>query len=76
MEGIKHKLLSISPTFQSVFYYKVWERRGKICGIHKDFGKLAFTRSDILSSNYHCDQEEAVEILLEFVGILEYFDNL
>ena len=62
-------------TYQNMIYYKVWERKGKFVGVHPDFGRMSFTRNEIIPSNYFCSQDEMVEILLEIIGIIDEFDN-
>jgi hypothetical protein len=75
IEGIKIKLEQITEIYRSFLYYKVWERKGKIIGIHNDFGQLSLLNMHQIPSNYHCSQEEIVEILLEVINILENFDE-
>jgi hypothetical protein len=62
--------------YQNLLFHKVWERKGKVIGIHNDFGRMSFLNSSQIPANYHCNQEEIVEILLEVISILENFDNL
>ncbi len=62
--------------YQNLLFYKVWEKKGKIIGIHNDFGRMSFLNNHVIPSNYHCSQEEIIEILLEVISILENFDNL
>ena len=59
-----------------MIFQLVWERKGKILGIHNDFGKMSFLRSNVIPNNYHCDQEEQVEILLDMISLIEGFDSL
>jgi len=59
-----------------MLFYLVWLRKGKIVGIHNDFGRLSFIRSKDISSNYQCSQEEQVEIILDIISMLEGFETL
>jgi hypothetical protein len=45
--------------------YQVWIRKGKVEGVHPDFGKLSYIRSEKISDHYHCTDDDRVEILLE-----------
>lgn len=46
--------------------YQVWQRKGRVEGVHPDFGLLSYTRSNNIPSYYHCNDDERVEILLDF----------
>jgi hypothetical protein len=54
----------------------VWERKGKIVGVHPDFGRASFFCENGLPLNYHCNQEEMVELILEMISLLETFEGL
>jgi hypothetical protein len=75
LEGVKIKLHYIPEMYRNFLYYKVWERKGKVIGINNDFGRLSLLNSNEIPSNYHCSQEEIVEILLEVINILENIDQ-
>ena len=59
-----------------MIYYLVWVRKGQILGVHNNFGKMSMQRSNEIPSNYHCDQEEQVIILLDIISLIENFDSL
>jgi len=73
---IKDLAYTLDDTYQNFLFYKVWERKNKIMGIHPDFGRLSLFGNDNLSMNYHCDQEDVVDILLDVIDIIESFDRL
>jgi hypothetical protein len=76
LNDMKNKIKLIDPIYLNLLYYKTWDRKGQIKGVHNDFGKLSFFNSQPLAENYYCDQEEIVEILLEITSLLENFDSL
>ena len=43
----------------------MWVRKGRIEGVHPDFGQVSYLRSDQISGHYHCSDDDRVEILLE-----------
>jgi hypothetical protein len=45
--------------------YYVWERKGRVEGVHPDFGKLSYIGSDKLSGHYHLNADDRVELILE-----------
>ena len=45
--------------------YTVWSRKGKLDGIHPDFGFLSYTRSPKISGHYHINDDDRVELLLD-----------
>ncbi len=59
-----------------MLFSRTWERKGKVQGIHSRFGELSFTQSNQIPNNYHCNQEDIVDIILELLSILENFDTL
>jgi hypothetical protein len=76
LDGIKEKIKKLSISYQNILFYRTWERKGKIIGIHSEFGKLSFINSDAIPNNYHCNQEDIVEIILDIIGMLEAFDSI
>ena len=62
-----------SRVVRDLICYLVWRRKGKVEGIHPDFGKLSYVKSKKLSSNYHINDDERVEILLD---LSEKLNNL
>ena len=43
----------------------VWARKGRVEGVHPDFGRLSYLQNDSISSHYHLQNEERVEMILE-----------
>ena len=54
-----------SKVIQDLICWLAWDRRGRIEGVHPDFGKLSYLRSKKLSSNYHCSDEGRIEMILD-----------
>jgi len=40
-------------------------RKGRVEGVHPDFGRLSYIQSKKLSSHYHMNDDDRVEMLLE-----------
>jgi len=58
-----------------IFYY-VWRKKGKIKGIHNEFGKCSFMGIPEISDHYFLDREEKIELLLELQDYYKKIDNL
>lgn len=54
-----------SDVLRDMICYLVWDRKGKVEGIHPDFGKLSYTQSPKISSHYHVNDEERIEMLMD-----------
>ena len=51
-------LEQIDEPIRNYFYYHIWVYKGKLSGIHKNFGKYSFLCSDKIKSIYHCQSDE------------------
>ena len=70
------KLLdSIDKPLQNLLFFSVWSFKGKIMGVHNDFGRLSFIQSNQICPVYHCSKEEQYEICLQMMSLLETIDN-
>lgn len=70
------KLLdSIDKPLQNLLFFSVWRFKGKIMGVHNDFGRLSFIQSNQICPVYHCSKEEQYEICLQMMSLLETIDN-
>ena len=70
------KLLdSIDKPLQNSLFFSVWRFKGKIMGVHNDFGRLSFIQSNQICQVYHCSKEEQYEICLQMMSLLEKIDN-
>jgi len=58
-QNIDIKILEqIDEPIREYFYYHVWVYKGKLNGIHKNFGKHSFLCSNKIKSIYHCQSDE------------------
>ena len=71
MEIFKTNILKMNEIYQSFIFYKCWEYKGKILGVHNEFGKHSLFNSHEIQSNYHCEKEDMIEILLHLIEIIE-----
>lgn len=62
-------LTNIDKPIINYLFYKIWVYKGKLIGIHNDFGRLSFLNI-IIPINYYCSQEEQAEIILELISIV------
>ena len=54
-----------SQVLKDFICFQVWLRKGRVEGVHPDFGKLSYVRSEKISDHYHCSDDDRVEILLD-----------
>lgn len=58
-QNIDIKILEqIDEPIREYFYYHIWVYKGKLSGIHKDFGRLSFICSNKIKPIYHCHSDE------------------
>ena len=53
-----------SSVFIDLIAYHTWKHKGRVEGLHPDFGKLSYIRSNKIPSNYHINDEDRMELLL------------
>ena len=71
----KNEMNKIDFPFLNFLYYEVWESRGKIKGVHKDFGKYSFNQDYTISICYHCQNDERYELLINMAQKIESADS-
>lgn len=54
-----------SQLLKDLICYTVWNRKGRLEGIHPDFGFLSYIRSAKISGHYHVNDDDRVELLLD-----------
>ena len=78
-ESIKNKeninLDNLDNIIKTYLFYIVWERKGKICGVHDDFGRISFMRINEIDSKYFCSDEERIECCQELIQYLINVDS-
>ena len=67
-------LEQFGPFIKNYMFYYTWIKKGKVEGVHEDFGKLSFCKDEQLASKYHCSNDEIKDICNDIVSILERFD--
>lgn len=68
-------LEDIDEPIRSCFYEFIWDYKGHIQGIHKDFGKLSFLQSNEIEDLYYCSNDERYELCEHFQQILANIDE-
>ena len=54
--------------------FNMWHRKGRVEGVHPDFGRLSYIRSNKISGHYHATDDERVEMILEMTERLNNTD--
>jgi hypothetical protein len=75
MNELAATTLKLPKIIQNLLFYRVWDFKGRICGVHNDFGKLSFLQSSGLAMNYYCTQQEQIEFILELTNNIEEILN-
>ena len=71
----QNEMNKIDFPFLNFMYYRVWELRGKIKGVHKHFGKYSFNQDYAISLCYHCQNDERYELLIDMAQKIERGDS-
>jgi len=53
-----------SKVFVDLICYLTWKHKGRVEGVHPDFGRLSYSRSNKIPSNYHISDDDRAELLL------------
>ena len=73
-QSIKNKeninINDLSDIMKKYLFYIVWEKKGKLLGIHNDFGRMSFMRINEIDNKYFCSDEERLnccETLIQYL---------
>lgn len=61
---IEETLHSLSKVIQDLIFYRAWDLKGRIHGIHFDFGRHSYMRTHEIPEYYWMSDEERVNLLL------------
>ena len=77
--SIKNKedfnISELDDIIRGYLFYKVWENKGKICGVHNDFGRISFMRINEIDSKYFCTDEERINCCKDLIQYLTNADK-
>jgi len=54
----------LGKTLQNFIFYKTWEHKGSVQGIHFDFGRHSYFRTNEVGEFYHLGDDERVNLIL------------
>ena len=60
---------------QNYIFFHAWINRGKLKGLHSEFGKCAFLGIEEISEHYFFTNEEKIEFLLRVQDHLKLIDE-
>ena len=66
----KININELDDIIKTYLFYKVWENKGKICGVHDDFGRISFMRINEIHDKYFCNDEERIKCCQEIIKCL------
>ena len=69
-KDIQNIFEQIDEPIKEYFYYYVWVYKGKLNGIHKDFGRHSFMCSDKIKKIYHCNIDEKYDFCEKMKQVL------
>ena len=62
----------LDEIIRTYLFYIVWEKKGKICGVHNDFGRISFMRINEIDNKFFCNDDERISCCEE---LIEYIMN-
>lgn len=71
-----NKIDKLNLNYQNFLFYKTWEKKGKILGIHDDFGRHSFLNTKYINQLYHLDNEDRAELVLEIIELIDKINSL
>ena len=69
-EDISTQMNKLDKIIKYYLFYIVWEYKGKICGVHKDFGRISFMRINEIDKKYFCTDDERINCCQELIQYL------
>ena len=57
----------LDDIFKNYLYYIVWEYKGKMFGIHNDFGRVSLMRINEIDSKFFCNDEDRIKCCQELI---------
>jgi len=69
-EDISFQMNRLDNIIKYYLFYIVWEYKGKICGVHKDFGRISFMRINEIDEKYFCSDDERINCCQELIQYL------
>ena len=57
----------LDDIFKNYLYYIVWEYKGKMTGIHNDFGRISLMRINEIDSKFFCNDEDRTKCCQELI---------
>ena len=58
---------NLDDIFKNYLFFIVWEYKGKISGIHNDFGKVSLMRINEIDSKFFCNDEDRIKCCQELI---------
>ena len=68
-------LEEIDEPIREYFFYHIWVYKGKLGGIHKQFGKHSFLCTNKIKDIYHCNLEECYNFSEQMKSVLIEADS-
>ena len=68
-------LKEIDEPIKEYFYYYIWVFKGKINGIHKNFGEYSFICNDKIKKIYHCKINEKLDFCNKMIEVITEADS-
>ena len=60
---------------QKYLFYIVWEKKGKVLGVHNDFGRISFMNINEIDNKYFCNDDERINCCEELIQYLINVDE-
>ncbi len=61
----KKTFSKLKKIIQDYILYKVWINKGGLLGIHFDFGRHSYFRTNEIGSYYHLNDEDRINLILK-----------
>ena len=68
----KININDLDDVIKNYLFYIVWVKKGKVMGVHNDFGRISFMRINEIDSKYFCSDDERINCCEE---LIQYFIN-
>ena len=65
----------LDDIIKNYLFYIVWEHKGKVMGVHNDFGRMSFMRINEIDNKFFCSDEERIECCQKLIKDLMLVDD-
>ena len=60
---------------KTYLFYTVWEYKGKVMGVHNDFGRISFMNINEMDKKFFCNDQDKINVCQKLIQLLSNVDE-